>query len=127
MRVDGRVLEPSLLAYVVLFLLAIYSTPLVRTWYLYAMLAFIALYELYAAYVTLRRDYDPDFGLLKSVRHARPTGIYALYVGVSVLSVECLILIGLPIGPLSLEEPAEIAAILAAALFVIFTLPSRQE
>jgi membrane protease YdiL (CAAX protease family) len=126
MRVDARVLENSLMAYVVLILLADDALA-ARAWYPYALLAFIALCELYAAYVTLRRDYDPDFGLLKRVRHTRPTGIYALYVGLSVLSVECLILIGLAIRPLSLEELAEIAAIFAAVLFVIFSLPGWHE
>jgi hypothetical protein len=127
MRIAAQVLEMSIIAYVVLLLSAIYSFGLTDAWPLYAILTCIAVWELYAAYVTLRRGYEPDFGLLKGVRHTRPTGIYALYVGVSVLSVECLILIGVAIRPLPIVELAEIAVLFAAILYLIFSLPSRRE
>ena len=121
MRVDARVIELSLFAYVPLLLLTLY--PSFHSWALVALLTLVGICLLGAAYITLRPSYDPTFGVLKGVRFPRSTGAYALYVGLSVLLLEANVLWLSDQLPLSSFNLSLLSLLGAGMILVVMTLP----
>jgi hypothetical protein len=121
MWVDARVIELSVPADVLLLLLAL--DPSFHSWVLALPSTLVGVCLLCAAYITLRPSYDPTFGLLQRVRSPRSTGVYALYVGLSVLVLETVVLLLSNRLPLSGVKVGLLSLIGAGMILLVMTLP----
>ena len=94
-----------------------------HAWALVLPITVVGICLLGAAYITLRPSYDPTFGVLQGVQSPRATGVYALYVGGSVLLLESAMLLLSDRLPLSGVMVSLLSLLGAGIILLVMTLP----
>jgi hypothetical protein len=86
-------------------------------------IALVGICLLGAAYITLQPSYDATFGELQGVRSPYSTGVYALYVGGSVLVHEIVMLLQSNRLPLYGVMVSLLSLLGAGNILLVMTLP----